>query len=164
MQRARIQLFQEMPIFGGIGGEMLELLVQYATSVAVAKGGVFFREGDEARSMFVLEQGRVAILKSWKGHDYLLRHLNRGDCFGEMALIDFCPRSAAVVAVEDSKALELTTDNLYKVYQANPEQYALINMNMGREVCRRLRQADELMFQSKVEAKIIDGDGVFFCT
>lgn len=41
------------------------------------------------------------------------------------------------------------------------EQLALIYMNMGREVSRRLRKADERLFQAKVEAVLIGQDYVF---
>ncbi len=38
--------------------------------------------------MFVLEIGKAAVLKSWRGQDHLLRILNECDCFGEMAVMD----------------------------------------------------------------------------
>jgi hypothetical protein len=47
------------------------------------------------------------------------------------------------------------------VYQKNLEQLTLIYMNMGREVSRRLREADERMFQARIEA-ISRGDETIF--
>src|SRR5262249_49109043 len=64
--------------------------------VSVPTNEFFFREHDQADTMFVLEAGKVAVLKSWRGQEYLLRTLKEGDCFGEMAVIDLLPRSASV--------------------------------------------------------------------
>ncbi len=47
-------------------------------------------------SMFVLQSGKVDVLKSWGRREYLLSTLKEGDCFGEMALMDHGPRSASV--------------------------------------------------------------------
>ena len=142
MQHSRIELLQRMPIFGGIREDILKFLLDLSPVVFVAQGDVFFREGDKAESMFVLERGKVAVLRGEQGCEYLLHNLGEGDCFGEMALIDLSPRSASVRAIEDCIAIEISTASLYKVYEKDLEQFALIEMNMGREVSRRLREAD----------------------
>ncbi|MDF1811469.1 MAG: cyclic nucleotide-binding domain-containing protein, partial [Verrucomicrobiales bacterium] len=100
--------------------------------------------------------GQVAVLKEWEDKEFLLRKLKVGDCFGEMALMDFLPRSAAVVAVEDSKAIQIKPPTMREVFAADIEQFTMIEMNMGREVCRRLRASDKLIFERNVEAEIKD--------
>ena len=146
----RIALLQGMPVFGGIREDTLTFLLGLAASVSVPADGFFFREDDEAQSMFVLETGKAAVLRRWKGHQYLLSHLEKGDCFGEMSLMDMRHRSASVVAVESCRAIELSSASLFAVYERDLEQFTLIQMNMGREVSRRLRDADERLFQAKV--------------
>ena len=54
--------------------------------------------------------------------------------------MDLLPRSASVRAVEDCTAIRLSAANLYQVYEQDLKQFALIQMNMGREVTRRLRK------------------------
>jgi CRP-like cAMP-binding protein len=161
MNKTRLALLQKMPIFGGIRDDILQFILDVSPIVAVTKGKFFFREQDSASSMFVLEQGKVGILKTWKGHEYLLHELQTGDCFGEMSLIDLMPRSASVLALEDSAGIEIFNATLYQVYQKDLEQLALIYMNMGREVSRRLRETDERMFQARIEAVNIGDDYVF---
>ena len=157
----RIRLIQDTPIFGGVADEILALLLDRVTEVAVRQGEFFFKEGDEGRSAFVLERGRVLILKSWEGKSYLLRQLHAGDCFGEVALMDFCRRSASVLADEDCVALELSTSDLRQVAGRDLEQFAMIYMNMGRELCRRLRDADERLFRAKIEVGLSTGEYAF---
>lgn len=161
MDEARIAALQRMPIFGGIRAEILELLVEQARSLSRSSGEYFFREGDKANSMFVLEGGRVVVLKQWGGHEQPLAYLTEGDCFGEMALMDLFPRSASVRAVEPCRALELRSAAFFLLSQRDLEQFALIQMNLGREVSRRLRRVDERLFRVKMgepqQADEVDG-------
>ena len=70
--------------------------------------------------------------------------LHEGDCLGEMALFDYMPRSASAIAQSNCRLIEITSQNLYDIYKKDMEQFALIQMNLGREIARRLRRADEL--------------------
>jgi len=150
MQPMRVELLQSMPIFGAIRDDALLFLLAQAREVSVAAGAYFFRENDPAQSMFVLETGRVVVLKGWQGRDFVLKRLADGDCFGEMALMDLCPRSASVRAEIDCVAIELGSGDLLRLFERDAEQFALIQMNMGREVCRRLRATDELLFRASM--------------
>ena len=135
-----LQLLQAMPIFGGIQEAALELLLAYCPEKIVQQGDYFFKEGEAANSLFILKSGRVLVLK---GTDIKLQYLARGDCFGEMTLIDLNPRSASVQALEPCLALELSNQTLFALYEAQLAQFALIQMNLLREVSRRLRYLDE---------------------
>ncbi len=152
MNSSRIELFQRMPIFGAIHDDALVFLIERSQSVSAKEGEFFFREGDIAGGMFVLEKGSVAISKAWDGREFTLRQLGAGDCFGEMALMDLQPRSASVRAIEDCVALELRPEELHQLFERDREQFALIQMNMGREVCRRLRAMDDMLFHAEMGA------------
>lgn len=146
----RIELMQQMPLFGAIDAEVIEFLLGPAPLVNVKAGGFFFREGDPANSMYVLETGRVTVSKGWQGFEMLLRHLGEGDCFGEMALLDLFPRSATVRAETDCRAIEVSASNLYRLFEHNAVQFALIQMNIAREMSRRLRVTDDLLFRARM--------------
>lgn len=150
MLQARIELLQQMPIFGAVDAETLEFLLAPAPVVEVRAGSFFFHEGDPAHAMFVLETGDVTISKHWRGHELLLRRLGPGDCFGEMALLDLFPRSASVRADADCRAIELSAANLYRLFDRDPAQFAVIQMNIGRELSRRLRVTDDLLFRTRM--------------
>lgn len=146
-----MQLLQEMPIFGGVGEQALEFILNNANIIKVNKGQYFFQEDDLANSMYVLEKGEVEVVRAWQEKKYTLNSLNPGDCFGEMALMGFRPRSASVRALQDSQAIEITTGLFSELYDAYPQQFTLIQMNMGREVCRRLCEADTRLFIDDIE-------------
>lgn len=150
MEPLRIELLQRMPIFGAIHEDTLRFLLDQVREVNVGAGEFFFREGDRANSMYVLVVGEVTILKGWRGHELLLHHLKAGDCFGEMALLDLFPRSASVRAQTPCTAMELGSTDLYRLFERDAEQFALIQMNIGREISRRLRLADDLLFRARM--------------
>ena len=161
MVEARVQLLQRMPIFGGISTDVLEFLLTFCPAVSVPADGFFFREDEQGDSLFVLETGEAAVLKSWHGEDHLLQCLGAGDCFGEMAVIDHCRRSASVRAVDDCMAIRISAADLYRVYGRDLKQFALIQMNMGREVSRRLREANDRLFSARMKAPQLDVGQIF---
>ena len=150
MLASRIELIQQMPIFGAIGAEAIQFLLEPAPVIRVRRGDFFFRENDEATCMFVLESGQVTVTKNWQNHELLIRRLGPGDCFGEMALLDLFPRSATVRADDDCSAIELTSANLYRLFEHDVVQFALIQMNIAREMSRRLRVTDEQLFRARM--------------
>ena len=156
-----IELLQGMPIFGAIDESALRFLLARVREATRAAGEHFFREGDEAQSMFVLATGKISVTKRWQGREYVLRALGPGDCFGEMALMDMHARSASVRADAPCRALELGTDDLLALYERDAVQFALIQMNMGREVCRRLRELDDMLFRAQMNGELPAGPRVF---
>lgn len=157
-QQTQIEALQSMPIFGGIRKDVLEVLVNAAKRMTVPKGQYFFRENDKASAMFVLEAGEVAIMKTWNHQQYDIGRLGPGECFGEMALIDLFPRSASVLAVQDCTAITLSLESVQWLYDRDLEQFALILMNIGRELSRRLRIADERLFSFKMGEPYSEAD------
>ena len=58
------------------------------------KGHVLFNEGDEGEDMYIIQSGRVAIKKNVPHGETILAMLEKGDFFGEMAILERMPRSA----------------------------------------------------------------------
>jgi CRP-like cAMP-binding protein len=161
VQATRIEWLQGMAVFGAMHEDALAFLLERARTVAVRGGEFFFRENDPADSMFVLEAGRAAVVKSWQGREFIVHILGAGDCFGEMALMDLFPRSASVRADEDCRAIELAAADLLRLFERDAEQFALIQMNIGREVCRRLRTTDEMLFRATMGEAPTELEGLF---
>lgn len=144
-QHAR--LLRETPIFGAIREDIIDFLLDHSALVELGRCDWLLREGEAMGSMFVVESGELVILKLFEGRQYLLSTMGRGDCIGEMALFDFMPRSASALATAPSQLLEITAASLLEIAERDMEQFALIQMNMGREVTRRLRICEERIFR-----------------
>jgi CRP-like cAMP-binding protein len=158
----RVCLLQGMPIFGALDGAALRLVLERAQVVTVPAGRAFFEEGERGVATYALEAGRVAVLRHWRGENRRIRELGPGDCFGEVALFDFGPRSASVVALEDCRALEITPAVLRALRESDLEQFTLITMNLGRELSRRLRRNDEWLFRVRMELTDAEPDSPTF--
>ena len=104
------------------------------------RGSVIVFEDDPGDAFFVVRQGRVkVVLIAPDGREVILGLLGVGEHFGELALIDDQPRSAHVVAMEDSQLLVLRREDFRRRVEENPAvAWALL-----QELSRRLRRADE---------------------
>lgn len=143
----RIALLKKMAVFGALQDDSLKLILSESAYRAFSAGQYIVLEGERGDSLFVLESGTVVIERSWEDEVVELNRLHAGDCFGEMTLIDFRPRSASVKAYNDCVAIEIPSRVLQRLHQTSVAEYAMIMMNLGREVSRRLRLADERLFQ-----------------
>ncbi|MEW6271695.1 MAG: cyclic nucleotide-binding domain-containing protein [Thermodesulfobacteriota bacterium] len=141
-------------IFGGLSGDALRFLDERLEPVTVAAGGCFFAEGDLGDSVFVLDSGRAEVSKSRNAKTMVLVLLEPGSCFGEVALIGICPRTASVRALDDCRALKLSNRVLLELYRRHPEQFTLVQMNLGREVARRLSDLNDALLDL-----VADGGG-----
>ena len=78
-------------------------------------GEVVFEEDSVGRQMYVVNAGRVHVLRRSGGRQVQIGSLGPGDIFGEMALVDDLPRSATVVAAEENTRI-LEIDHALFVY------------------------------------------------
>lgn len=147
MNNNRITLLQSMPIFGGMSTTGLTCLIETFEEVHLQPGEFFFRENDTANSLFILESGSARVFKGQHQQSRELRTMGPGDCFGEMSLVDLNPRSASVIALSECHAVELNNTGLFHLYEQHTDQFALIQMNLLREVSRRLRDLDQRLSQ-----------------
>jgi CRP-like cAMP-binding protein len=161
MYERRLKILQQMPVFGGLSEDSLAFLLNLAPIVSIPTGDFFFHEMQRGGTMYVLEKGKVAVFKPFECMGHLLAYLGTGDCFGEMELIDLHPRVASVMAITDSTAIQISSACLLSLYKKDLEQFTLIQMNMSREISRRLRRLDEEFFKHKQDSS---SNGMFFLT
>ncbi|MGF1469575.1 MAG: cyclic nucleotide-binding domain-containing protein [Sandaracinaceae bacterium] len=144
-----VAILRDIGLFGGLDEATLELLVQELPTVQVGVAEKVVEEGDPAREMFVVVAGELEVLKqSQHGSDIRLGLLGPGDWFGEMALVDVQPRSATVRALAPSVLLRFSAEHVDRLlYRRDLKAYALLVMNIARELSRRLRVADGILSQ-----------------
>ena len=140
------------PFFGGLSDGSLDLLISMLVERSFEVGSTVVSEGEPGRSMFIAKFGRLAVSKRTKaGRVIPISVLQPGDFFGEMTLIEMQNRSATVVAESPTLLYELTAQNLYACYKSDIHAYVIILQNINRELCRRLRRADERFAARRVE-------------
>ena len=84
------------------------------------KGTVIFSEFELGESFYLIQSGRVQLLKTVNGFQKNLDILMPSEIFGEMAILENSPRSATAVAYDDVKALEFNRANFEILMTGNP--------------------------------------------
>jgi CRP-like cAMP-binding protein len=141
-----IAQLREVGLFGALSDEFLEHLVTTLRVAQILPGETIFKEGDTAREMYVVLGGEMEVLKkSRRGRETRVAILGPNDTFGEMSIIDMQARSATVRALGPTILLKISTEEMDALYRHDLKSYALIILNIARDLSRRLRVTDGIL-------------------
>jgi CRP-like cAMP-binding protein len=113
---------KKVPLFDDLGQDAFVELVNKLDYHRAPAGQLVIREGDPGRSFYVIVEGEVRIYKTGEdGREITLARLGEGAFFGEMALLSGAPRTANVVAEQDTELLEVTDVVLRQLAQKHPQ-------------------------------------------
>ncbi|MET1231644.1 MAG: MFS transporter [Candidatus Limnocylindrales bacterium] len=101
-----IRLLRTLPLFAPVPAPALEAAARALVPVLHAGGSEVIRQGDVGDRFYVVERGRLAVSQDGRQ----LRQLERGDAFGEIALMRAVPRTATVTALTDVELQALDRD------------------------------------------------------
>jgi CRP-like cAMP-binding protein len=136
------QLLSNISLFENLQAEELEHLSTLLRSRRYAKGEVIFHQGDVGTALYILRKGQVHIrLSSDDGKEVILALLDRGDVFGELALLDDEPRSTDAVAREEVDLLSLQREDFRKFLDARPQ----VAMRLLSALSRLVRRVTQLV-------------------
>ena len=121
------------------------------------KGTVLFNEGDEGEDMYIIRAGKVAIKKRVPHGETTVAVLEKGDFFGEMALLERIPRTAGAELLEDGDLNVIGSEIFGDMIKSNPE----IAVRMLRKYSLRLRETTKQIEElaARTEAKPALGPG-----
>jgi CRP-like cAMP-binding protein len=117
-------------------------------------GDRIFAQGDLGTEMFIIQEGEVHIVKHIAGEQHLLSKLEKGDFFGEMALLEAMPRTADAVAVTEVRVVAINGSRFDEMLRKNPE----VAVRIIRKYSKRLREANELL--ERLVGREVDVDHV----
>jgi CRP-like cAMP-binding protein len=100
------------------------------------KGTVLFNEGDEGEDMYIIRSGKVAIKKRVAHGEIVVAVLEKGDFFGEMAMLEHIPRTAGAEVVEAGDLIVIGSEIFGDMVKSNPE----VGVRMLRKYSLRLRE------------------------
>jgi CRP/FNR family transcriptional regulator, cyclic AMP receptor protein len=134
-----VDFLATVPLLSRIPPEELRQFAEVTREKEYPRGSVILFEDDPGDSLFIVRDGRVkVVLVAEDGREVILGVLGVGEHFGELSLIDDQPRSAHVIAMEDSTLLVLRRDDFRRRVEATP----LVAWSLLGELSRRLRRAD----------------------
>jgi EAL domain-containing protein (putative c-di-GMP-specific phosphodiesterase class I) len=109
-------------------------------------GRLLFNEGHVADAAYIIETGAVEIFVEFAGERTRLAVLGPGEIFGEMALVDDAPRSAAALVVEDCEVIVVERGQIKRELEtATPLMRILL-----RTLIHRLRVATSTLPQAQM--------------
>jgi hypothetical protein len=116
-----VDCLHSIPIFSPLSDEELEKLARGSTNRVYAPGEAIVRKGQEGKSMFIIVRGAVDVQIPEDGRAKTINHLKDNDFFGEMSLLTGRPRSATVVASEETEVLQIKKTALKPIFEENPK-------------------------------------------
>ena len=127
-------------LFSELSRRDLKRLATATITRAYKNGEVIVKQGEDAVAFYLITKGRVNIVRDDGGKGQtVLATLGPGEFFGEMALLDSYPRSASVVAVEDTECLVLSRWDFLAEMRSNP----FIAVQMLPVLSRRIRKLQQ---------------------
>jgi CRP-like cAMP-binding protein len=143
----KVDLFKER----GLSAAEMKLLATFSSEEKFREGSMIFREGEKGDKLYIVLDGRVRISKFIPGvGEEALTVLDRGDFFGEMALIDEKPRSADAKAHEgDATVLSIDRATLNEILSMDPHASLQFLTLLCRMISRRLREINDKIVQWK---------------
>ena len=112
-----------------------ELLQRFTKTYA--PGAVICREGEEGDEMYIIQKGKVRVSKRFADKTHVVSILEKGDFFGETAIVNRTRRTATVTAVDNVELLVFDREGLQNMITRN----ARIALSIIDKLCRRLQSA-----------------------
>lgn len=140
MTLATVDVLRKVPLFASLTDADLHAFADLCRERSYPRGSVIVFEDDPGDAMYLVASGQVkVVLIAEDGREVILSVLGEGAVFGEMSVIDAEPRSAHVIAMEDSTLFVLRREDFQNRLRLSPE----VGIALLKELSRRLRRADE---------------------
>ena len=133
-------------IFSDLDEVELDILVSCMNHVSFDRDETVFREGEEGDTMYVILDGLVNIsVKLADGTDLSLASIEKGNFFGDMAIIENAPRSASCKAIENCELIALSRKDFYGIIRKHPEAAQKILFRMMNIMAERFRTSGAVL-------------------
>ncbi len=131
-----------IPLFHGLNNKQLKLLANRFVPRSYEAGKNIVTQGKGGEGMFVMISGRAeAVVESSDGTKNTVNEFVSRDFFGEVAMLDDGPRTASVIATEETECLVLTRSDFIALMQNDAEMAIEITVALAK----RLRRTASMM-------------------
>jgi small-conductance mechanosensitive channel/CRP-like cAMP-binding protein len=159
---AIVERLAAVDIFAPLSVDETGMLAQAAVRHVFAPGETVIRAGEAGSSMFVVHNGRVRVQVNDNGRPRTVATLNEGDFFGEMALFTGEPRTANVVAIEETEVLEIGHAAMKRVFDTNPDLVESLSFIMAERRQGLASQTDSSLDSAAESQGILSAIKRFF--
>jgi CRP-like cAMP-binding protein len=137
-------------IFAGLSDEELLQVADLCKAVRVPAGKPIFKEGDEGDELYIIHEGSVRVMINTRAPDgtvapATINMLYKGQCFGELILLDSASRSATVVAAEPTTLIVIREPDFRTLCESNPRIGYCVIRNLAQDLAYKLRSSNLLL-------------------
>jgi len=132
-------------LFRGLPQAAIDRLASLAVRRSFDKGAVVFAQGDEGDALYGVAAGRVRISACGAGgQEVFLNIMEPGDTFGEIAVMDGLPRTAAATAIDQTTLIVIKRQDFLQLLEREPQ----LAIHLLKLLCERLRWTSEIVEES----------------
>ena len=143
----KTEILRRIPLFQHMTYKELLAILGIARGRQFEKGQAIIKEGETGDELYVLFRGRVDVLKT----GLRIAQLKAGGHFGEMGLVDQAPRSATVIAAEDTSSISIDRDSLLRLMRRDSLLAVKLLWSFVQVMSERLRNTNEALTDLKAE-------------
>jgi CRP/FNR family transcriptional regulator, cyclic AMP receptor protein len=145
-----IDNLRRVEIFNGLLDEELLKVADLCKAVRVPAGKPVFNEGDGGDELYIIHEGSVRVMINARKPDgtfapSTINMLYKGQCFGEMILLNSAARSATIVAVEPTTLIVIRESDFRQLCDANPRIGYVVIRNLAQDLAYKLRSSNLLL-------------------
>ena len=129
-------VLRAVPLFADVPADDLVEIWRQLRLVEAEAGGVLCRRGDPGDRMFVVQSGEIEVRLGLEADGVLLRRAGPGDFVGELALLTGQPRTADMVASQDSRLWALGKEDFDRVASRSLPMLRAMNAALARQLSR----------------------------
>ena len=133
-------IVNEVDLFKGIDPEVMEEIANICSEEEYAKDTVLFEKGEEAESLYILEQGALNLVIK-DGGSLIYSLTEPGEVFGWSSLVESGVYTASGVCATDLKAVKIKREKLDKIFDRHPEVGFKVLKRLARVISQRLSNA-----------------------
>jgi CRP-like cAMP-binding protein len=140
-----LSILSKIAIWGGLSGEERSKVFKRLEVGFFKKGEYIFQKGDQPSHIYIVKSGKIDIFISDRDTIIEKETLAVGGCFGVAALMAMETHMGTAIAREDSEVLVLSRQSLLELRHEDIHLFALLMMNIAREIARRLKLTDDIL-------------------
>ncbi len=149
-----ISILKKIPIFEGLSNRDLNFIEPQLHPREFRADEIIFHQGDPGVGMYIIEEGTVKIV--FEPTNRVLAELGPGEFFGELALLDESPRSAAAIAKTYCKVWGMFQSDLFSIIERNPRLGVKITLRLAQVIGERLKRSNVQVQELQKQIEILE--------
>jgi CRP-like cAMP-binding protein len=140
-----VAMLGQISVFGGLGDKHLYQVFRLLGKAVFEADEAIFSAGEPSEAIYIIESGAMEIVIPDAEVRIDKVHLGPGDCFGEASFVGIHRHTATATCLERSEIIALDRKAFLTLQKTDLELFALLALNLARELARRLQLTDQIL-------------------